>query len=198
VIDWLKRNSLWLVGIGLMAASSGLDGLYMARWSGWAPLGFVLNSMSDLTAMALTYWYGILQRSTKKRGPSRVLLAGELVAVAYSWFFSWRQLRFVLPAVEVTDWQWVAPVSALYIPLLLAMVGYAQSLRDTRITSQQTESEPVAIAEPVISEPALLRCRVCGATSGVSGKPFLRQEQLNAHMSAHSGNGSKVEKVKAI
>lgn len=191
--NWLRRNSLWLVGVGLMAASSGLDGVYMSSWSGWAPLGFVLNSMSDVTAMALTYWYGRLQYSAKKRGPSRVLLVGELVAVAYSWFFSWRQLRFVLPVVEPDAWEWVAPVSALYIPLLLAMVGYAQSLRDTRSTEKRDESAPV----PVVSKPEPLRCRVCGATSGTSGKPFLRQEQLSGHMRAHSGNGHTTEHEKA-
>ena len=187
MIDWFKRNSLWLVGIGLMAASSGLDGVYMSTWSGWPLLGFVLNSMSDLTAMALTYWYGRLQYSAKKRGPSRVLLLGELVAVAYSWFFSWRQLRFVLPAVEVADWRWVAPVSALYIPLLLAMVGYAQSLRDTRAATKPAESESV----PVVESVPVFACPHCAATFG-------SQHALNAHQRAHRSNGSKVSEPERV
>ena len=32
ITRWLQANSLWLVSLGLMVASSGIDGAYMARW----------------------------------------------------------------------------------------------------------------------------------------------------------------------
>jgi len=185
-MKWIKRNSLWLVGLGLMLASSGLDGVYMARWmpAGLWWLGLILNTTADCASMAIAYWYGRLQYSEKKRAPSYVLLAGEAVAVAYSWFFSWRQLRFVLPAVEAADWQWVSWVAAGYIPLLLAFVGYAQSLMATRSATKKTTSE----SQPAQSEPAPLPLFVCE----VCDRPFSSQPALNAHQRKHkNGNGSK-------
>ena len=185
-MKWIKRNSLWLVGLGLMLASSGLDGVYMAAWmpEKWGVLGYILNTMADVASMAITYWYGRLQYSEKKRGPSYGLLAGEVVAVAYSWFFSWRQLRFVLPAVESADWKWVSWLAAGYIPLMLAFIGYAQSLRETRAATKQADSE----AQPAQSEPAPLPLFVCD----ICLHPFGSQPALNAHQRKHkNGNGSK-------
>ena len=126
-------NALWIVGLGLMLSSSGIDGAYMAQWMppGFTWLGYVLNTVADVSGMALTYYYGILlkkARGNKKNvNKAKVLLVAEFVAVAYSWFFSWRQLLCVLPSAEPNDYKWVAPVSAAFIPLLLAAVGWAQS-----------------------------------------------------------------------
>jgi len=142
--EWLLRNSLWLVGLGLMLASSGIDGAYMERWNAWRYGGYVLNTVADLAGMALTYWYGRLQqdRSRTKRRLSAVLLGAETVAVLYSWFFGWRQLLIVLPATEGDATRWVAPIAAGFIPLLLAFVGYAQSLLAGRIHSEAPVASP--------------------------------------------------------
>lgn len=143
---WLLENSLWLVGLGLMLASSGIDGAYMARWmtdlpgiGGAAVLGYILNTVSDLASIVLTYWFGrlIMDRSTVKRRLARGLIGAEVVAVGFSWLFSWRQLRIVL-AFEPAGW--VAPVAAAFIPLLLAFTGYAQSLLAGRMESERSSS----------------------------------------------------------
>jgi hypothetical protein len=150
---WFRDHSLWIVSLGLMLASSGIDGAYMAKWMplrfGW--LGLVLNTMSDISGMVLVYWYGRLQqdRSSRKRRLSNVLVAAEVVAVLYSWFFSWRQLRAVLPQYEEDDWKWVASISAGFIPLLLAFVGYAQSLLAGRIEDPKVEKAPAQVAQKV-------------------------------------------------
>lgn len=181
---WAKENSLWLVSAGLMLASSGLDGIYMAKWmpDGVYWLGLVLNTMSDIGNMVLMYWYGRLRLSP--RGSKRYRLAGallpaELVAVLYSWFFSWRQLRAVLPAVEPEHWRWVAPLAAGFIPLLLAFVGYAQALLAGKLDGEPAQSKP---------QPAKPRyiCNDCGYVAST-------QQALNAHQRAHkpADNGSK-------
>lgn len=134
--DDILNASLWLVSLGLMLASSGLDGAYMSKWmpGGWAWLGLVLNTMSDIAGMVIMYWFGRLQQSGRtKRRLSYALLLSEGVAIGYSWFFSWRQLRMVLPPLEPRDWEWVSAVAAGYIPLLLAFIGYAQSLLAGRV-----------------------------------------------------------------
>ena len=60
----IRRNSLWIMSIGLMAASSGIDGAYMAAWmpAGAAWLGYVLNTTSDVASEVLMYWFGRLQQ----------------------------------------------------------------------------------------------------------------------------------------
>jgi hypothetical protein len=140
----IRDNSLWLVGIGLMIASSGIDGAYMALWmqdlpgiGGAAILGYILNTTADIAGLVIIYWFGRLQmdRSSTKRRLSYVLLGAEVIAIAFAWFFGWRQLRMVLPSVEGANTEWVAPISAGFIPLLLAFVGYAQSLLAGRIES---------------------------------------------------------------
>ena len=151
---WLMQNSLWLVGLGLMLASSGIDGAYMARWmtdlpgiGGAAALGYVLNTTSDVAGMVLMYWFGRfrMDRSSTKRSMARFLLGAEAIAVLYSWLFGYRQLRIVLASVE-TDALWVAPVAAGFIPLLLAFVGYAQALLSGRIESDPADA-PKRIVE---------------------------------------------------
>lgn len=197
---WLKRNSLWVVGFGLMLASSGLDGVYMMLWmpTGAGVLGLILNTVADIANMKLGTEFGKLQRSRVKerRKLSILLLMGEFVAIAYSWFFSWRQMRRVLPAIEPDDWVWVSWVAAGFIPVTLFFLGIAQSLQVASRDLLQGEEEKPAKAEP---EP--LVCPVCGATHGLNGQPFLVQAQLKGHMRAHagSGNGSEPqpERVKA-
>jgi len=160
---WTMDNLLWIVAMGLMLASSGIDGVYMALWMpiGWAWLGLVLNTVADIANPVISHRFGQLQHdpSAAKRKASWILLGAEVVAVAYSWFFSWRQLLRVLPTVEPEDYPWIAFVSAGFIPLLLAFVGYAESLREARALD--------------VTKPYL--CPTCR-------KPFATQKGLRSHM----------------
>ena len=187
---WLRENSLWLVALGLMLASSGLDGVYMAQWmpAGWGVLGFVLNTMADIASPILTHWFGRLQQGNKtQRRFSFVLLPAEFVAVAYSWLFSYRRLLVVLQPIEPTAYTWMAPLAAGFIPSLLAFIGFAQSLlvgRFEPVTKRETPR-----TEPVIVEvdPLPFLCDICGAG-------FDSQRALAGHGNAHrsNGNGEKV------
>ena len=187
-LNWLKRNSLWLAAIGLMLASSGLDGVYLGKLmpADWAWLGLVLNTMADVSGLILTYWYGRLQqeRSVKKRRLARVLLAAEIIAVGYSWFFAWRQLLAVMPAVEAAGYRVLAPIAAGFIPLLLAFIGYAQSLSET----QTHDSAPQPAPAKVEPEPAGYHCKLCSYVGAT-------QHALNAHQRAHSNGKRKVREV---
>jgi hypothetical protein len=142
--SWLHENALWLVGLGLMLASSGIDGAYMARLMSWPLLGYVLNTTADVAGMTLTYYYGRLlrdnARTSNKHKQARYLIVSEVVAVGYSWFFSWRQLRIVIQPIEPVEYEWIAVVSAAFIPLLLAFIGWAQSLI---VTPPDTDGKPV-------------------------------------------------------
>lgn len=192
----IKRNSLWLMSIGLMAASSGVDGAYMSTWmpqrAYW--LGYVLNTTSDVASEVLMYWFGRLQqerKGSKKWRFSWWLLPAELVIVAFSWFFSWRQLRLVMPAVEGAAAVWVAPVSAAFAPILLAAIGYAQALlagkfdeshSSERSDAPSEQSEPTEHSEQDHDAEDLFRCPLCGATASAQGKPFRTQQAVSAHM----------------
>ncbi len=121
--------------------------------------------------MTLTYYYGRLlrdnARTSNKHKQARYLIISEVVAVGYSWFFSWRQLRIVIQPIEPVEYDWIAVVSAAFIPLLLAFIGWAQSLIvtppdadgkpvDTKaVTSEhrmETTGQPVAaIPAPVVA-----------------------------------------------
>jgi hypothetical protein len=163
---WINDNALWLVGLGLMLASSGIDGAYMARLMSWPALGYVLNTTADVAGMTLTYYYGRLlrdnARTSNKHKQARYLIISEVVAVGYSWFFSWRQLRLVIQPIEPVEYEWIAVVSAAFIPLLLAFIGWAQSLivtppdadgkpADTKVATSdrrmETAGQPVATNE---------------------------------------------------
>lgn len=192
--NWVKRYSSELIGAGLMLASSGLDGVYMALWMParvpW--LGFVLNTMADITDLYLGHRVGRLIRSkdaTKRLG-AIALFAGELVAVAYSWFFSWRQLLRILPAIEPEHYSWVAPLAAGFIPLLLAFLGIESGLTSLNSKTFIAEERSSIAPQPAIIEPPALACSVCGATHGKSGKPFLTRAAVSGHMSEHSTNGN--------
>jgi hypothetical protein len=118
-------------------------------------------AVPDVANPFISHRFGQLQQdpSQAKRKASWVLLGAEVVAVAYSWFFSWRQLLRVLPAVEPADYIWVAPISAGFIPLLLTFMGYAESLAQAKATD-------------VPQGPYL--CQACG-------RPFKTQAGLQSH-----------------
>lgn len=152
---WVARGSLWIVSLGLMLASSGLDGEYMAAWMPprAAILGYILNTTSDVATLGLMYWYGRLQMdaSSSKRQKSKRLLIAEAIATLYSWFFAWRQLLRILPSVEqgtmrvpafgeMESAHVVAPIAAGFIPVLLIAIGYAQALLAGRIEKEQSQS----------------------------------------------------------
>jgi hypothetical protein len=208
---WIKKHPSIAIGAGLMLASSGLDGAYMtllmpqhvliARWTvSFAWLGLVLNFAADGTDLYLSYRIGRLMntRDTVKQWGAVILLAlGLLVAAGYSWYFSYLQLRRVLPAFEVGevgDVDRTARIIAGFIPALIVILGLEDGL--SHFSSKrflETGEEQPAISElkPDKSEPEPLRCPICGATSGISGKPFLTKEAVSGHMSAHkhSDNG---------
>lgn len=147
----IMQSSLWLVSIGLMLASSGIDGAYLSRLmpAGLHWLGYVLNTMSDVGSEILMYWFGRLRlfpKNSKRYRMAVILLPAELLTIAYSWFFSWRQLLLIMPAVEPQAAHWVAPIAAGFIPLLLSAIGYAQALLAGRIESEAGQSK--AAQEP--------------------------------------------------
>lgn len=189
---WFSASSLTLVAIGLMGSSSGLDGVYMVAWMPdsvpW--LGFLLNTMADIATLLLSKRYARLQRrqDPTKRHWSKVILAADIVAMFYSWLFSWRQLLRVMPLFEPDAWPWLAPLSAGFIPLMLGFIGYAQGLSDTRIeASQQTES--MEQTQPVEEQVTSYVCETCGASYG-------SRNALNAHQRAHKpGSNNKEQAV---
>ena len=131
---WIGKNAFFLVGILLMLASSGLDGEYLAQVMPVPILGYVLNLAADIADMAFAFKYQRLQRSRDetKRKAARMLIVGQAIATAYSWFFSWLQLRTVMTTVEPTDWMWISPIAGAFVPLLLIFCGIGQALEDTR------------------------------------------------------------------
>jgi hypothetical protein len=211
--------SLWIVMVGLMLASSGLDGRYMSMWMspGAEWLGYVLNTVTDIASVFVMYWYGRLQqsRSSKKREMSQRLLAFEAVSVVYSWLLSWRQLRMRLYSVEIAplaaklggsvlanvlEIEIAALLFAGLVPLTLVGVGYAQSLLAGKMDDEQKENEPktakLAINEP---EPVVVGfvCETCGYSAAT-------QQALNAHQRKHAvkagsnGNGHGLPVVEEV
>lgn len=168
---WINDNALWLVGLGLMLASSGIDGAYMARLMSWPALGYVLNTTSDIAGMVVMYYYGRLLKDngkgSKKYKMAGALLGSEVVAVFYSWYFGWLQLRIIMQPIEPRNSLVISGIVAAFIPLLLAFIGFAQSLIvtppdatekpvDTKAVSSErrmeTTSQPVAaIVPPVVT-----------------------------------------------
>ena len=217
---WIRKNSLVIVGLGLMLASSGLDGAYMSKWMSsqlWF-LGYVLNTVSDITGFVLTYWYGVFQQSKDetKRQMSKMLLVGEVVGIVYSWAFSWRQLRFVMPMIEtnpISGSQWeveiVSFVAAGFIPLTLALVGYAQSMQVTsedleldapkpkrkevenvRVENEQRQAQPVQ-SQPVKTDNVSLGqtdTKTPSLDNANSVRLDGKQERVNAMLRLYSDN----------
>lgn len=200
--SWLKRNTSTLIGAGLMLASSGLDGVYMSLWmpSRFPVLGFVLNTMADVCDLYLGQRAGRLIRSKDplKRWGALAVFGGQLIAVAYSWFFSYRQLLRVLPAIEPANTESIAFWAAGFIPLLLAVLGIEEGLSSVNSKVFIAESDEQAMAEPLLSEPLALACSICGATEGKGGRPFLNQAALSGHMSAHKRSGNGHEQVERV
>jgi len=182
---WITRlldNSLWLAALGLMISSSGIDGAYLVRMMEprlWM-LGYVLNTVSDVAGLTLMYWFGRLRAEPKKSKKHKYALAlvpAEVVAVAYSWFFSWLQLRIVLRSIEGVDAQWIAPIAAGFIPLTLTSIGWAQAVRDGRF-GERKETQPAEDAwepAPPTPEPAedteARAYRVCNPCSFTAHSP---------------------------
>ena len=202
---WLQRNCLWLVAIGVMIASSGIDGAYMEKLNEWQWFGYILNTVSDIASPAIMYWYGRLQldKSTAKRNRSKNLLRSEWLFIGYSWLFSWRQLRpairiaesstvvgsFGAPVwLETVELELLAFVFAGFAPLLLAVIGYVIALLHGRIE----DAPPKSKDKPAIAETKLaFTCRYPGCR-----RSFGSQAALNGHQSKHK-NGRK-ESVPAM
>lgn len=150
--SWISNNRFWLVGIGLMLASSGLDGAYLAAVMG--PLGFVLNTTVDIASEVIMNEFAMIRRSSA-RASRRYRLAGwllacEAVLVGYSWFLTWRRLLIVLPPIEGAATWWVALVLAGFVPIGLIATGYAQALVVSRESAgEQPVAEKVAQSVPL-------------------------------------------------
>lgn len=134
VRDLLRDNSLWIAGVAIMLASSGVDGTYLSKWQpdGWGWLGYVLNTSADLATEILMYWYGVYRRNnakgTKKYRMARVILVFDLVLAWFSWFFGWRQLIPIMDDIELEKRSLIAGISASFAPVTLMAIGYCQSL----------------------------------------------------------------------
>ena len=138
------QASLWIASIGLMIASSGFDGAYLARMmpTGWGWLGLLLNTMADITSELGMYWYGRLQQDVKaKRKKARWILAGQVVLVGYAWLFGWRQLVPKMRQIDPDAATWMAPLAAAFIPMALIVLGYIQSLLAGRIEDAKPDKE---------------------------------------------------------
>jgi hypothetical protein len=184
------------MSIGLMAASSGIDGAYMAAWmpdgAGW--LGYVLNTTSDVASEVLMFWFGRLQqerKGSKKWRLSRWILAAESVIVTFSWFFGWRQLRLVMPRIEGNAAHWVAPVSAAFVPVLLVSTGYAQALREGRFEKRESASAERAQSENVPTHRTAVPAQSEAHNAAVPGKSAAEGPQSEADAptyEAHCGH----------
>jgi len=138
------RSSLWWVSIGLMLASSGIDGAYMAKLMPTPLLGYVLNTTSDIGSEILMFWFGRLRQSpknTKRYKMSGILLIAEAILTGFAWLFGWRQLLPIITTLEDAQTaRWLAPVLAAFTPVSLVAVGYAQALLAGKIEKMHSDS----------------------------------------------------------
>lgn len=164
-IAWIDRNMLMIMAMAVSLASSGIDGAYMSKMM-TDPLwftGYILNTVADIATFQLANWYGRLeQRGTgAHEWQIRRVLYGEYTAIAYSWLFSWRQLRPVLRAIEMPpngiplfsgvnwwgiDWarvefEVVTAILAGFVPVVNYHLAYAQALRDGKFDTKTTPSK---------------------------------------------------------
>ena len=158
---WFLTASLWIVSMGLMAASSGIDGAYLEKLMplGWGILGQVLNTMSDIASEIIMYWFGRLQMdaSAAKRKRAKWLLLAEFVLVGFSWLFGWRQLLPILAQLEGKDAVWLAPLMAAFTPAALISIGYAQALLAGRIEKSESEAKPAPVAAKIAKSAPIRR-----------------------------------------
>jgi hypothetical protein len=148
--QYLQGHSLWLAAIGLMVASSSLDGVYLSRWTPGFPLGgFILNTVADVSTLVISYH---INRHRNGSDYKRALAASEnravslLITVGFSWLFTWRYLRPVIFGIEaqaslsplvVLEWwpllKWVfcevlAALFSGFVPLMLWEIGRVQGI----------------------------------------------------------------------
>ena len=199
----ILQYSLWIVGFGLMLASSGLDGAFLTKLmpAGFGWLGLVLNTTTDVCSEVVSYWTGRLAQDAnkRKREMSKLLWFPQFALVFYAWLFGWRQIIPILREIEPLDFRWLAPLMAAFVPTALVAVGYTQALLAGRIEKEDSEREAKsskleatrseAVANRSEIEPLVLpfTCEICGAT-------FASQNGLNGHKRKHrNGNGHKSE-----
>ena len=151
--------SLWVVGFGLMLASSGLDGAFLVKLMplNWGWLGLVLNTTTDIASEVISYWCGRLAQdaSTKKRKMSKLLWVAQFALVFFAWLFGWRQIIPILRTLEPQDWRWLAPLMAAFTPIALVAVGYTQALLAGKIEDAKPAQQVVKVAQ-VDAKPAPL------------------------------------------
>lgn len=177
-------NSLWFASIGIMLASSGIDGAYLAKIMNPSILGYVLNTVSDIASMILMYWYGRLtmDRSSTKRGRARWLLAVEAILTGFAWLFGWRQLLPLVTEYEGAQAaRWLAPVMAAFTPVALIGIGYAQSLLAGRIEKEK-ETQPTAHDQPQPVEVATYKGNGAAHNCPHCGAEFAKPQGVSAHL----------------
>lgn len=183
---WLAflQNSLWVASIGIMLASSGIDGAYLAKIMRPHWLGYVLNTVSDVASEILMYWYGRLtmDRSSAKRERAKWLLVVEVILTGFAWLFGWRQLLPLIAAYEGTQAAlWLAPVMAAFTPVALIGIGYAQSLLAGRIEKEretQPETQDVERAAQVSAHSGNGAAHICPYCDA----EFTKSQGVSAHL----------------
>lgn len=140
------RVILLAASVGLMIASSGLDGSYLSRAMG-PYFGYTLNTVSDIVSEVLMYAFARIRQTARKDSKawklSYILLGINLCIVLYAWFFGWRELLITLPAVEGAAAAWVAPIMAGFVPIGILGAGIAQALVDGKFDqSSTTDAKP--------------------------------------------------------
>ena len=173
------KVSLWLASIGLMLASSGLDGAYLMKLmpQGWALLGLVLNFVLDVSSEIIMYWFGRLRQDGKKvkRIMSWWLLLPQAMLVGYAWLLTWRQILPTMRVLEPNDYRWLAPLLAGIVPTAIVAIGFALSLLAGKIETDKPTSKNDKVGIPV---PAVEQVQT------IELSPVARQERALALWSA--------------
>jgi hypothetical protein len=153
----------------------------------------LLNTVADVAAEIMMYWYGRLQQdgSKAKRVRSRYVLAFVALLTGYAWLFGWRQLLPAIRELEGAAAVWLAPLVAGFVPVALAGAGYVQALLAGKIEKEPAASKVQAEAEPTVSLALPFRCETCGAE-------FATQQGVNGHQRAHKRNGHKERATEAV
>jgi hypothetical protein len=154
---------IYVLSFLVMLASSWIDGTYLSKLTSWAFAGYILNFVCDGGSLLLSRIYSEVRlheiKTSKRYKLARGLLWFELAAVAYSWLFSYRQLRPLVWAVETRpvilellpktkNAAWAIEAFTLviagFVPVLLAGFGYAQAV----LSEKDTATEPETQAQP--------------------------------------------------